>query len=311
MRRALLGALVLSGGGVAARTGRLLWRRREVNWASPERLLRDAFLRCQTMGGGDQPVLLLHALEGSADYFGSAFDELADPGPLLVPDLLGFGGSPPSTEGYTPDAHVAALVRMLDALEIAAPALVIGHGLGGLLGLRLAALHPRRVRAVMAISPPIYGDRETARRWLGGAGVRLARSAVRALPGGRGSGGATRILAGSWRPDLPMSVAGARMAAISGDAYWETLRECVVEADPASWLDQITCPVEFLIPAHDRALDAAYLGQLADRLPALTIARVDFGDARLPLTHPDGCLAAIDRFRQTLPVPVRIDPSQQ
>lgn len=301
LRRAAVATLLLGGGGVAARTGRLLWRRREVNWSTPERLVRDAYLRCQTMGGGDQPVLLLHALEGSGDYFGSAFDELADPGPLLVPDLLGFGGSPPSPDGYSPESHVVALVRMLEELEVNAPALVIGHGLGGVIGLRLAARQPNRVRAVIAISPPIYRDHDSAQRWLGGAGVRLARSAGRALPGRGRAGGAVRVLAGPWRPDLPIAVARARLAAVSGEAYRESLRACVLDGDAEQGLEEVTCPVEFLIPAHDRSLDRHFLEQLADRFPSVSVAKLDFGDERLPLTHPDGCLAAIDRFRQALP----------
>ena len=300
-RRATLAAAALGGGGLAARSARLLWRRRALNWSAPERFSQDAFLRVQRMGDGRSPVLLLHSLEGSSAYFGSAFDELADPGPLLVPDLLGFGGSPKSDSGYSAEEHVAALLQMLERLRVGDPVFVVGHGFGGVVGLRLAVLHPERVAALVMISPPVYSDPGSARRWLRAqaAGSRWGR----ALAGGfKGRPAAlkriTRVLGGPMRPDLPGPVAQDRLAALGGDAYLASLEECVINAPTADWLRRIERPVDLLLPSQDRSLDVALLREIADRNQRISLTQLPFGDRRLPLTHPDGCLAAIDRFRE-------------
>jgi pimeloyl-ACP methyl ester carboxylesterase len=299
-KQAALAAAALGGGGLAARSARLLWRRRDLNWSPPERFVRDAYLSVQTMGSGDEPVLLLHSLEGSSGYFGSAFDELADPGPLLVPDLLGFGRSPASPGGYSADEHVAALLAMLEEIGMSSELLVVGHGLGGLIGLRLASLHPSRVRALVMIGPPLYSDPASARRWLGrkASGRRLDRAVSRRLPGRHSRfGRASRLLARPLRPDLPGPVAQDRVDALAADAHQATLEECVLSAQGINWLRDNRCPVELVVPAHDGTLDVALLRQLARTQPNLTLSELMFGDSRLPLTNPDGCLAAIDRFR--------------
>src|SRR5487761_1492219 len=164
--QAALTATAIAGGGAAAVAARLAARRRAVRWAAPERQHSHPYLSVQTIGRGASPVVLLHPLSGSADYFGSAFDELGEPGPLVVPDLLGYGDSPRPEHGYGPDQQVAAIVTSLDQLGIQEPALWVGHGLGANLALRAAATHPERVRAVVAISPLLYRDAASARRHL-------------------------------------------------------------------------------------------------------------------------------------------------
>jgi pimeloyl-ACP methyl ester carboxylesterase len=259
------------------------------------------YLSVQTVGEGDSPVVLLHPLTGTFDYFGSAFDELGDPGPLVVPDLLGFGLSPHPDHGYGPDEQVAALIISLDNLDLREPALWVGHGVGAVLALRAAATHPERVRAVVAISPLLYRDPARARRHLrrlsplelGGPFDRRLASAIYGGPGDRPrlAGRVARV----WRVDLPGG--GASLARPSLATYKETLDNCVLRADGWRWFEQITAPVHMVLPAKDPVPDASLLSELASRYPNVSLSILPFGDHRLPLTHPDGCLAAIDRFR--------------
>ena len=301
-RRAALAAAAVGGGGVAAVAARLAARRREEHWAPPERQRSQPYLSVETLGAGDSPVILLHPLSGSAEYFGSAFDELGDPGPLVVPDLLGFGESPRPEYGYTPDEQVAAIARSLDGLEITSPGLWVGHGLGAILALRAAATDPGRVRAVVAISPLLYRDDASARRrlrrlsplQLGGP---LDRNLARAIYGG--SGTRSRLagqLARLWQVDLP---GGAQSSAPrpSEQAYREILETCVFGAEAGHWFDQITVPVHMVLPANDPVPDPRLMRELTERHSNVSLSVLPFGDHRLPLTQPDGCLAAIDRFR--------------
>jgi pimeloyl-ACP methyl ester carboxylesterase len=303
-RQAALAAAALAGGGAAAVVARLAAHRRAVHWAPAGRERTRPYLSVQSIGEGDSPVVLLHPLSGSAEYFGSAFDELGEPGPLVVPDLLGYGLSPRPEHGYGPDQQVAAVVASLDQMGIKGPALWVGHGLGAVLALRAAATHPERVRAVVAISPLLYRDSVQARRHLrrltplelGGPLDRHLATAIYGGPGARPrlAGQVARL----WRVDLPGSAPSAPEGP-TATAYRETLENCVLRSDGWRWFEQIAAPVHMVLPAQDRVPDPELLSELAERYPNVTLSVLPFGDHRLPLTHPDGCLAAIDRFRPT------------
>ncbi len=307
-RQASLAAAAVAGGGAAAIVARLAVHRRAVRWTPSGRVRSQPYLSVETIGDGDSPVVLLHPLSGSAEYFGSAFDELGQPGPLVVPDLLGYGHSPRPEHGYGPDQQVAAVVASLDHLGITRPALWVGHGLGAVLALRASATHPERVRAVVAISPLLYRDTVAARRHLRRLtplelGGPLDRNLARAIYGGPGSpprfaGQVARL----WRMDLPGSAPSAPLAPPAA-VYRETLDNCVFRADGWRWFDQISVPVHMVLPAQDRVPDPELLSGLAEKYSNVTLSVLPFGDHRLPLTHPDGCLAAIDRFRPALQLP--------
>jgi hypothetical protein len=125
----------------------------------------------------------------------------------------------------------------------------------------------------------------------------------RALAGGfRGRPAAlrktSRMLGAPLRPDLPAPVAQDRLVALGGDASSSSLEDCVINAPTADWLRQVGCPVDLLVPSQDRSLDLTLLREIAASNQRISLTQLPFGDGRLPLTHPDGCLAAIDRFRE-------------
>jgi pimeloyl-ACP methyl ester carboxylesterase len=89
-------------------------------------------------GGNGQPVLvLIHGLGATGDVWDGWFPFLARrwPGRWLAPDLPGHGGSPPLS-GYSFDSLAAAVAGIV---EPGARAVVLGHSLGGVLGLALAS----------------------------------------------------------------------------------------------------------------------------------------------------------------------------
>jgi pimeloyl-ACP methyl ester carboxylesterase len=89
-------------------------------------------------GGNGQPVLvLIHGLGATGDVWDGWVPFLARrwPGRWLAPDLPGHGGSPPLS-GYSFDSLAAAVAGIV---EPGARAVVLGHSLGGVLGLALAS----------------------------------------------------------------------------------------------------------------------------------------------------------------------------
>jgi len=97
----------------------------------------DGNLRVHSGGDGDPLLLLLHGLGATGDVWAGWQPMLADrwPGRWLAPDLPGHGGSAPLPK-YTFD-DLAAAVRPLVAPG--GRTVVLGHSLGGVVGLALAA----------------------------------------------------------------------------------------------------------------------------------------------------------------------------
>jgi pimeloyl-ACP methyl ester carboxylesterase len=96
----------------------------------------ETALRVQAGGDGEPLLLLLHGLGATGDVWDGWRRLLARrwPGRWLAPDLPGHGGSPPLSS-YTFDnlaAAVGGLIRPGDRT------VVLGHSLGGVVGLALA-----------------------------------------------------------------------------------------------------------------------------------------------------------------------------
>jgi pimeloyl-ACP methyl ester carboxylesterase len=104
-------------------------------------------LRVISGGSGDPCLLLLHGLGATADVWEAWRPGLARrwPGRWLAPDLPGHGGSK-----ALPTYSLSALADAVAGLvEPAADTVVMGHSLGGAVGLALAAVAP--VQAVIGL----------------------------------------------------------------------------------------------------------------------------------------------------------------
>lgn len=249
-----------------------------------------------TTAGSGAPLVLLHGLVGSGRFWGAAYDGLAHKHFLVVPDLLGFGGSDRPDHGYGPDAHAAAIIGALDDLGVDEPVVIGAHSLGTVVALRLAASHPDRVAGVTAFGPPLYRDRIGAKLRIGAASPMaklfvlpgsLARRACRLTCDHRR--GAARV-ARFTHPGLPSALADDAVQH-TWESYSETLDQCLLTGEPARWLSDIRAPVHLVAGDHDRVVDHEFLTELG-RMPGIDVEFWE-GDHRLPLTHPDRCIEAI------------------
>src|SRR5262245_25917537 len=106
-------------------------------------------LRVQAGGEGGPVLVLLHGLGATGDVWRGWQPLLAAewPGRWIAPDLPGHGGSAPLPR-YTFQALADAVGA---ALEPGAPVVVLGHSLGGVVGLALAGTPETAVRAVVGL----------------------------------------------------------------------------------------------------------------------------------------------------------------
>lgn len=122
-------------------------------------------------GDGDAAVVLLHGLTGSGEAWSADYDVLADGRRLVVPDLLGFGGSLRERGDFSLDAHLCALDAMFTELGMdGLPLTVAGHSMGGVLALHWSARRAETTR-VVSFCAPLYRDRDEADTRIGQLGV--------------------------------------------------------------------------------------------------------------------------------------------
>ena len=107
--------------------------------------------------GRGRPVLFLHGWMGSWRYWFPTMERVAEHCRTYSFDFWGFGDSrrqrtPESIQNYSNQ-----VIRFLDELGIERVQLV-GHSMGGMVALKTAITHPRRIASVAAVGAPIVGD---------------------------------------------------------------------------------------------------------------------------------------------------------
>ncbi len=112
-------------------------------------------LRYDVSGSGSQPLLLIHELGGSLEFWDPVLPGLQQDFHVLRFDLRGFGMSEKVKTLHLDDI-IGDIVGLLDALAITEPCHVIGPALGGGIALAFAGQHPERVRR-LAVSSPATG----------------------------------------------------------------------------------------------------------------------------------------------------------
>ncbi len=106
------------------------------------------------IAGEGAPLLLLHGFPDSAQLWRKMIPDLAAAGfQVIAPDQRGYGltSAPAETNAYRIETIVADAIALLDALEVPT-ASVMGHDWGAVIGWALAAEHPERFNAYVAVS---------------------------------------------------------------------------------------------------------------------------------------------------------------
>jgi esterase len=121
-----------------------------------------------TWPGAPPPTLLLHGIGNYGRYWDLFADAIAGRLRLIAPDARGHGESGRPADGYAPSDFAADAIAVLDRLGIER-VVVVGHSMGGLHSIGLAARHPERVQALVIVdaSPePLPAGAERAHRLL-------------------------------------------------------------------------------------------------------------------------------------------------
>lgn len=96
-------------------------------------------------------VLFLHGYTDSSLSFSRLIKFLPPHLRLIVPDQRGHGGSAKSLSSHRRRDFAADALALLDHLGVSRPVVIVGHSLGTLTALRIAAEHPERVAGLVLI----------------------------------------------------------------------------------------------------------------------------------------------------------------
>lgn len=118
------------------------------HWTQSEIAVNGVRLHLYRTGGQKPPLLLLHGiLEGALTWLRTA-RLLEDDYDVIMVDARSHGRSSRAATTFTPDHLVEDAAGVIRTLAIA-PAFVVGHSLGGAVGILLAHRYPELVRALV------------------------------------------------------------------------------------------------------------------------------------------------------------------
>jgi pimeloyl-ACP methyl ester carboxylesterase len=113
-------------------------------------------LNVEAQGPEDGPVVaFLHGVSGSGLTYGWLPPEITEGRRILRIDLRGHGASDHAPGTYTLDRYGADVVEVLRRLATA-PAVLVGHSLGGSTAWWVAQNHPELLAAAFLEDPPLY-----------------------------------------------------------------------------------------------------------------------------------------------------------
>jgi pimeloyl-ACP methyl ester carboxylesterase len=262
---------------------------------------------------GSGPVLLLvHGLGGSALNWVAVAPALASRHRVVVPDLPGHGRSGPLPHPSGASLFADDLAELIRREE-AAPVVVVGHSLGGLVALRLAIRHPDLVGGVLlAAAAGISSGRKAARVALEILAVfRPARLLASYRARIAGSPLLRRVVFGWWGASDPAQLQPWMVEGLL--AGWElhtdtlSAARAMVSDDVRTDLEHVRCPCLVVWGARDHQVGVGDGFEYARRLCAPLRVIPDCGHL-LIVERPDTVLAAVgellDGIRELDELPV-------
>lgn len=250
----------------------------------------------QSIGHGD-PVVLIPGLASPRAVWDGIAPELARTHRVLLVQVNGFGGDDPGAnlqDGILPGV-VADLVRYFDENRIERPA-VIGHSMGGLIGMMLAKTHLDHVGRLMIVdSLPFFGvlmapnaTVDTVRPVAEQLRTMLRnQSGVQPAPANMSVTDAGRARIGAW-----LNAANHQVA---GQAVYEDATSDLRADVPA--IGRVPTTVLYAVPdpAHAAMFQATFAGAYA-AAPSIRVIPVENSAHFIMLDQPDRFREAVMAF---------------
>lgn len=266
----------------------------------PTLTINGADLVYEDVGGGGRAFVLVHGFTGFRDDFREQLPALARLGRTIIYDHRGHGESANTGDAasYTFAQLVADLGALLDALDIADCDL-LGHSMGGMLALRFALAHPRRVASLVLMDTAARAPDYMPRAPMAAAGA-IARS--------DGMATLAALMRGRAGDDPRRPKAERRLEEAWGDEFWERRRRRLEAMDPEGFaplalelvdqapltprLGEIACPTTVLVGSEDIGFIAAS-NELVAGIPGAVLITIPDAAHSPQIENPEAWQAAI------------------
>ncbi len=242
-------------------------------------------LAYEDLGRGDPPLVFVHGLACHRGFWGPQVQHFASRNRVVLVDLRGHGDSSAPRQRYTIRSFADDLAWTVKELGIVAP-IVVGHSLGGLVALELAATQPALLRAAALIDSVLVPGSER------GGVVQQLVAGIRSGDGDRVIHDYYRALLGPYASaeltDWIMSEIRRTPAYVTSSVWEESQRDW----DDSEALRRCRLPMLYL----DAGTPNAELARTAELTAALVVGRTVGSGHFSQLEVPDQVNSMLDRF---------------
>lgn len=245
----------------------------------------------------DRPYLILqHGNGRSAEFWYRWIPHLAGRYRIIRPDMRGLGKSKGQLDldsDITLEALIGDLLAILDHAG-ADRVHYCGESMGGILGLALAALHPKRVATLALVSTPVFIEDQMKERYALGRGSRIeAMQSMGIETWVRETTRKTRLPA----DEEPELFEWYVKEFAKGDPDVQVAMSKLVNgANAAGFLPDIKAPVLGLYPSGGQITSDTQLEMLKEGLANFEIHHLPTGYHMVQLLYPEECTRFLDAF---------------
>jgi pimeloyl-ACP methyl ester carboxylesterase len=245
--------------------------------------------------GDGPPVVFVHGTAAGRSIWRETIDALGDAARTIAYDRRAYGdsGAPEPYTGTTVGEQADDLAALIRALG-AAPAVLVGHGLGAMAALDVLLRHAELARAAVLIAPPVLWLSPHGPEVVGELRDAIERGARDGGPSGAVEAFLTHVagpdaltLYGRARADAARTATRAFAADLSAGPSWSATRR---------ELRGLDAPIALVSGARSSPVDREAAAALADLLPAARLVEVDAGH----LAHLEAPEAIADEVRTLL-----------
>ena len=248
----------------------------------------DVRLAYQEQGTGNPPMVFVHGWCCDHTYFAPQFEHFKAQHRVVSVDLRGHGESDKPDQEYTMAGFADDLAWLCEQLEIERP-VVVGHSMGGVIAFEMAARHPERVGAVVAVDAPVVPT-QALRDQSVGLIEGLKSPAYQEVARGFVSAGLFRPTDDAERRAQVIDhMAGAPQHVMA------SAMECIFDCDVVASIANCKAPALLINSTDVRPVD---LGQVRELCPHVEIGQTVGSGHFNQLEVPDQVNAMIERFMQ-------------